>query len=131
MLFTDFERRAIFLETVFLWYTPLLPAFVISTIAALRAVLAASTSFCATAASTFLIAVLTLDLIALFLAAFVSLTKIQADDKSPLYLSTLDSDTDVLMEHTRLFYANRKNLSIHNLKNTVKNTSRKKEKRKN
>ena len=76
MLFTDFERRAIFLETVFLWYTPLLPAFVISTIAALRAVLAASTSFCATAASTFLIAVLTLDLIALFLAALVSLTKI-------------------------------------------------------
>lgn len=45
-------------------------------VAAFKAALAASTSFCATAASTFFTAVFTLDLIALFLAAFVSFTKI-------------------------------------------------------
>ena len=63
-------------EAVFLWYTPLEVALSISLVAANNAACAAALSFAATAASTFLTAVLTLDLIALFLAALVSATKI-------------------------------------------------------
>ena len=54
----------------------MLPALLISAIAAFKASAATALSLAATAASTYFIAVLTLDLIALFLAAFVSLTKI-------------------------------------------------------
>ena len=70
------ERRDTLREAVFLWYTPLEVALSISLVAANNAACAAALSFAATAASTFLTAVLTLDLIALFLAALVSATKI-------------------------------------------------------
>src|SRR5699024_2796302 len=72
MLFTALVRREIFRDVVFLWYTPLEVALLITEIAAFRQAFAVSASFAATAASTFLIAVLTSDLIALFLAVLVS-----------------------------------------------------------
>ena len=70
------RNREIFLEEVFLWYTPLVQALLISEIAATKAVCAAALSAAVTAASTFLQAVFTLERIALFLAALVSFTKI-------------------------------------------------------
>ena len=74
--FTAFVRRDAFLDVVFLWYTPLEVALSIVEIAFNKAASAAALSFAAIAASTFLIAVLTPDLIDLFLAALVSLTRI-------------------------------------------------------
>lgn len=75
-LLTAFDKRETFLEAVFLWKTPFEQALSISTVAAFNASNAAALSFAAIAASTFFIDVLTLDLIALFLAVFVSVTKI-------------------------------------------------------
>lgn len=74
--FTSFVKRETFLAALFLWYTPLLAAFVIVEIAAVNAACASSLFLFATAASTFLIEVLTADLIDLFLAVFVSVTRI-------------------------------------------------------
>ena len=64
------------LAALFLWKIPFEPALAITEVASFNAASAAALSFAATAASTFLIAVLTPDLIALFLAALVSVTKI-------------------------------------------------------
>lgn len=75
-LLTANVKREIFLAAVFLWYTPLEQAFEISTVASCNAAVAVTLSLATIAASTFLIIVLTFDLIALFLAAFVSVTKI-------------------------------------------------------
>src|SRR5699024_7850995 len=72
MLLTALVRREILREVVFLWYTPLEVALLITEIAAFRFAFAASASFAATAASTFLIAVFTSDLIALFLMVLAS-----------------------------------------------------------
>ncbi len=69
-------KRDTLREAVFLWYTPLLVALSISVVAANNAACAAALSPAAIAASTFLIEVLTLERIALFLAAFVWFTKI-------------------------------------------------------
>jgi len=66
----------IFLEALFLWYTPLVAALLISEVAAVRAVCAAALSFAAMAASTFLMDVFTLERIDLFLAALFSETRI-------------------------------------------------------
>ena len=76
MELTALDKRDTLREALFLWYTPLVAALSISVVAASSAAWAAALSPAATAASTFLIAVLTLDLIALFLAALVSFTKI-------------------------------------------------------
>ena len=75
-MFTAIDKREIFLEAFFLWYTPLEAALSIYTVAAFNAAKAVSLSFAAIAASTFLIAVFTLERIALFLAVFVSITLI-------------------------------------------------------
>ena len=76
MLFTAFVKRETFLAQLFLWKIPLEVALLIVEIAFTNALCAASLSLFATATFTFLIEVLTADLIALFLAAFVLLTKI-------------------------------------------------------
>jgi hypothetical protein len=76
MLFTAFAKRETFLADVFLWNTPFVAALSITEVAFNNAAEAASLSFAATAASTFLIAVLTPDLIALLRSAFVLFTKI-------------------------------------------------------
>ena len=76
MELTALDKRDTLREAVLLWYTPLVQALSISEVAASNAAWAAALSPAAIAASTFLIAVLTLDLIALFLAALVSFTKI-------------------------------------------------------
>ena len=76
MLLTALDKREIFLEAVFLWKIPLEVALLISEIATVKAACAASLSPFATATSTFLIQVFTLDLIDLFLNVFVSITKI-------------------------------------------------------
>ena len=60
---------------MFLWKIPFEPALAITEVASFNAASAAALSFAATAASTFLIAVLTPDLIALFISALVSVTK--------------------------------------------------------
>ena len=64
ILLTATVRREIFLDAFFLWNTPLLAALSISVIAAFNASVAAALSLAAIAASTFLIAVFTVDLIA-------------------------------------------------------------------
>jgi hypothetical protein len=76
MLFTAFAKRETFLAALFLWYTPFAAAFPIWETAAVNAFCAASLSFAATAASTFLIEVLTAERIDLLRAALASLTKI-------------------------------------------------------
>ncbi len=76
ILLTACAKRDTFLEAVFLWNTPFEVALSIVAVAASNADLAASLSFAATAAFTFFTAVLTPDLIALFLSAFVLFTKI-------------------------------------------------------
>ncbi len=76
ILLTAMDRREIFLEAVFLWNTPLLAALLISEIADFNAASAAALSFASTAVFTFLTAVLTVERIALFLAAFLRSTKI-------------------------------------------------------
>ena len=63
-------------DALFLWYTPLEAAFSISEIAFTKFACAAALSPAEIEASTFLIEVFTLDLIALLRAALVSLTKI-------------------------------------------------------
>jgi len=75
-LFTALLRRETFLAALFLWYTPFVHALSISTVAAFSAARAAFLSPASMAAKTFLIAVLTLERIALFLAVFVAVTKI-------------------------------------------------------
>ena len=60
MLLTAFAKRETFLPEVFLWNTPLAAALLISAEAITKAALAASLSPATTAASTFLIKVLTL-----------------------------------------------------------------------
>lgn len=76
MLLTALDKRETFLAQLFLWKTPLDVALLITETASFNAACAAALSFSSTAASTFLIAVLTEDLIALFLAALVLFTKI-------------------------------------------------------
>ena len=76
ILLTVCAKRDTFLEAVFLWNTPFEVALSIVAVAASNADFAASLSLAATAAFTFLTAVLTPDLIALFLSAFVLFTKI-------------------------------------------------------
>lgn len=76
MLLTALDKRETFLAQLFLWKTPLDVALLITETASFNAASAAALSLSATAASTFLIAVLTEDLIALFLAALVLFTKI-------------------------------------------------------
>ncbi len=73
---TALLRRETFLDALFLWYTPLVAAISIAEIALVRAALAASLSFAATAASTFFIAVFTAERIDLFLSVFVWVTRI-------------------------------------------------------
>ena len=73
---TALDKRAIFLEAVFLWKIPLEVALLISEMQAVKASEAAALSLAAIAASTFLIYVLTLVLIALFLSVFVLITLI-------------------------------------------------------
>lgn len=76
ILFTARFKREIFLAEVFLWNTPLRVALSIVEVAESRAAFAASLSFASIAAYTFLTAVLTPDLIALFLSIFVRFTRI-------------------------------------------------------
>ena len=76
ILLTATAKRDTFLEAVFLWNTPFEAALSIVAVAATNAALAASLSLAAIAAVTFLTEVFTPDLIALFLSAFVLLTKI-------------------------------------------------------
>ena len=64
------------MEAVFLWKIPLEVALLISEMQAVKASEAAALSLAAIAASTFLIYVLTLVLIALFLSVFVLITLI-------------------------------------------------------
>lgn len=75
-MLTSFVKRETFLAQLFLWNTPLDVALLIVEIAFVNAHCAAALSLFATATSTLLIAVLTADLIDLFLAAFVLVTKI-------------------------------------------------------
>jgi len=117
ILFTARERRDTFLAEVFLWYTPFLVALSSADVAAVSAVLAASLSLASIAAYTFLTAVLTPDLIDLFLSAFVLFTKILFFADLILAMITppirfilslfgrvsLKPDTDVLME-THAYY---------------------------
>ena len=76
ILFTANAKRDTFLDAVFLWNTPFVAALLIVAVAAVNAAFAASLSLAAIAAFTFLTEVLTPDLIALFLSAFVLFTKI-------------------------------------------------------
>lgn len=76
ILLIALDKRDTLLPAVFLWNTPLEQALSISETASIKVVLASTLSPVATAVSTFLINVLTLDLICLFLIALVSLTKI-------------------------------------------------------
>lgn len=76
MLLTALAKRETFLAQLFLWKTPLDVALLIVATASFNATSAAALSLFATAASTFLIEVLTADLIALFLSALVLFTKI-------------------------------------------------------
>lgn len=76
MALTALLKRDTFLEALFLWYTPFVHALSISEVAFTKHACAAALSPAAIAASTFLIEVFTFDLIALFLAVLVSVTKI-------------------------------------------------------
>lgn len=76
MLLTALDNLETLREAVFLWKTPLEQALSISLVATNKAACAAALSPAAIAASTFFTTVFTLDLIALFLAALVSATKI-------------------------------------------------------
>ena len=76
ILFTARVIRETFLAEVFLWYTPFLVALSIAEVAASSALCAAALSFASMAAYTFLIAVLTPDLMDLFLSALVLFTRI-------------------------------------------------------
>jgi len=69
-------KRDTFLEALFLWYTPFVQALSISEIAFTKLACAAALSPAAIAASTFFMEVFTLDLMDLFLAVLVWVTKI-------------------------------------------------------
>ena len=101
MALTALLSLATFLEAVFLWYTPLVQALSISEVAFTKHACAAALSPAVIAASTFLIEVLTLDLIDLFLAVLVSVTKILF--LADLMLANLDTSDRINMDKNLWF----------------------------